>query len=446
MKRVVGGLVALVVGLALAQPAAASGGGGGDRTLERYAEGTWRSFAAMTDERTGFPSDILESDGTRSVQTSNTNIGAYMWSAVVGRAARDHPPLGAGRPHAPHDHHARGHRAPRAERPVLQLVRPPDGREADGLAAVRRTADPDPLLGRQRLAGGRPARSSPPACPSCRAARATSTTPWTSASTTGRRATRCCSTTCPTPAARPAATTRSSARAGSPPTSGSPGSRSRSASTSARTGRGRTPATPPGPRRGRSASRAPTSARRSTTARCPYNDTLVTPSWGGSMFEALMPSLFVPEETWAPGSWGANHPLVVAAQIHHGLREAGYGYWGFSPVQRARGRLPDLRRRRHRHRLRRLPVEQRRHDDRPRLAGLPEPPGAARPAAERVHQRRRHAARRVPGPALRRRRRRSPTCGGSSATSTSTRTGASSTRSTSTAAWCRTRSSRSTRA
>ena len=37
------------------------------------------------------------------------------------------------------------------------------------------------------------------------------------------------------------------------------------------------------------------------------------------------------------------------AQIHHGLREAGYGYWGFSPVQHARGRLRRLRRRRDRH-------------------------------------------------------------------------------------------------
>jgi hypothetical protein len=64
----------------------------------------------------------------------------------------------------------------------------------------------------------------------------------------------------------------------------------------------------------------------------PYNGTLVTPSWGGSMFEALMPALFVPEERWAPGSWGANHPLTVDAQIHHGLTEAGYGYWGFSPA------------------------------------------------------------------------------------------------------------------
>ncbi len=63
----------------------------------------------------------------------------------------------------------------------------------------------------------------------------------------------------------------------------------------------------------------------------PYNNTLVVPSWGGSMFEALMPALFVPEETWGPRSWAINHPLTVAAQIHHGLVDAGYGYWGFSP-------------------------------------------------------------------------------------------------------------------
>jgi Putative glucoamylase/Protein of unknown function (DUF3131) len=63
----------------------------------------------------------------------------------------------------------------------------------------------------------------------------------------------------------------------------------------------------------------------------PYNGTMVVPSWGGSMFEALMPTLFVPEETWGPRSWGINHPLTVAAQIHHGLVDAGYGYWGFSP-------------------------------------------------------------------------------------------------------------------
>jgi hypothetical protein len=53
------------------------------RQLREYARGTWASFVAMTDERSGLPADILEADGTRSVQTSTTNIGAYMWSAVA---------------------------------------------------------------------------------------------------------------------------------------------------------------------------------------------------------------------------------------------------------------------------------------------------------------------------------------------------------------------------
>jgi hypothetical protein len=69
----------------------------------------------------------------------------------------------------------------------------------------------------------------------------------------------------------------------------------------------------------------------------PYDGTRLVPSWGGSMFEALMPDLFVPEERWAPASWGANHPLTVQAQIHHGLVEAGYGYWGFSPSNTPEG-------------------------------------------------------------------------------------------------------------
>src|SRR6202008_3703076 len=44
---------------------------------------TWASFEAMTDARSGLPADILNSDGSTSVQTSTTNIGAYMWSAVA---------------------------------------------------------------------------------------------------------------------------------------------------------------------------------------------------------------------------------------------------------------------------------------------------------------------------------------------------------------------------
>lgn len=69
----------------------------------------------------------------------------------------------------------------------------------------------------------------------------------------------------------------------------------------------------------------------------PYRDKLVVPSWGGSMFEALMVPLFVPEEEWGPRSWAVNHPLYVESQIEHGMDEAGYGYWGFSPSNNPAG-------------------------------------------------------------------------------------------------------------
>lgn len=63
-----------------------------------------------------------------------------------------------------------------------------------------------------------------------------------------------------------------------------------------------------------------------------YRGMNIVPSWGGSMFEALMVAQFVPEAEWGPRSWGVNHPLYVRAQIEHGLDEAHYGYWGFSPA------------------------------------------------------------------------------------------------------------------
>ena len=62
-----------------------------------------------------------------------------------------------------------------------------------------------------------------------------------------------------------------------------------------------------------------------------YRGLAIVPGWGGSMFEELMPDLFVPEAVWAPRSWGRNHPRHIQAQREHGLVEAGYGYWGFSP-------------------------------------------------------------------------------------------------------------------
>ena len=69
----------------------------------------------------------------------------------------------------------------------------------------------------------------------------------------------------------------------------------------------------------------------------PYRGMNIVPSWGGSMFEALMVPLFVPEEKWGPDSWAVTHPLYVKSQIEHGMDEAGYGYWGFSPANNPDG-------------------------------------------------------------------------------------------------------------
>jgi hypothetical protein len=63
-----------------------------------------------------------------------------------------------------------------------------------------------------------------------------------------------------------------------------------------------------------------------------YRGMQFVPSWGGDMFESLMPDLFVPEAKWGRNSWGRNHPVIVRGQIEHGMVEAGYGYWGFSPA------------------------------------------------------------------------------------------------------------------
>lgn len=68
-----------------------------------------------------------------------------------------------------------------------------------------------------------------------------------------------------------------------------------------------------------------------------YRKKQLVPSWGGSMFEALMVPLFVPESVWSPTSWGINHPLYIECQIEHGLKDMGSKYWGFSPASKPEG-------------------------------------------------------------------------------------------------------------
>jgi Putative glucoamylase/Protein of unknown function (DUF3131)/RTX calcium-binding nonapeptide repeat (4 copies) len=325
--RGLGVVLASIVAIGLAaQPAAAS-----DRELERYAKGTWASLVAMTDEETGLPADFVQADGTRSVQTSNTNIGAYLWSAVVAeelgiirrRELVDRLRTTVGtlermERHAPTGQyynwydHTTGEKLtvwpPSGEPHEPRLSSVDNGWLATGLKVV---ASRVPELSRRAreiyddMDFGfyyRPERNQ---------------ILFHYEPRTG--AAPCCYDTIV--------------------------SESRIASYIGVAKGEIPPQVHFGPFRSwpDSCASAWTETRPVGFTRTyygvsvydgalPYAGMAVTPSWGGSMFEALMPALFLPEEEWAPGSWGVNHPLTVDAQIHHGLVEAGYGYWGFSPA------------------------------------------------------------------------------------------------------------------
>jgi hypothetical protein len=341
-SKTVAALAALLV-LVPAATAAANGGhgdgGGGDqRQLRQYAQRTWVSMAAMTDPGSGLPADILKADGSTSVQTSTTNIGAYMWSAVAARRLGiiDRRELTArlaktittlehmerfgdtGQFYNWYDHRTGAKLtawppAPADEfHPILSSV--DNGWLAVGLRIVQRSV---PELSRRAgalydamdfgfyyrpevnrvLFHYRP--DDPAASPCCY----------------------------DTLVSESRIVDYLGISKGQLPQK-------------EYYGRVRTfPETCDGAFQ----EVRPTGVTR-TYFGVPvyegvydYNNTKLVPSWGGSMFEALMPDLFVPEERWAPASWGANHPRTVAAQIHHGLVEAGYGYWGFSPSNTPEG-------------------------------------------------------------------------------------------------------------
>jgi hypothetical protein len=56
------------------------------------------------------------------------------------------------------------------------------------------------------------------------------------------------------------------------------------------------------------------------------------PSWGGSMFEALMPTLFLDERALAPRSLGRNGEVHVEVQRRFALEDLGHPVWGMSPA------------------------------------------------------------------------------------------------------------------
>ncbi|ANF97012.1 glucoamylase family protein [Paenibacillus bovis] len=61
-----------------------------------------------------------------------------------------------------------------------------------------------------------------------------------------------------------------------------------------------------------------------------YKGTKFVPSWGGSMFEALMPGMVIKEKELGTKALGLNNKRHVQLQIEY-AKEKGYPAWGFSP-------------------------------------------------------------------------------------------------------------------
>ncbi|MCG6870647.1 MAG: DUF3131 domain-containing protein [Gammaproteobacteria bacterium] len=62
-----------------------------------------------------------------------------------------------------------------------------------------------------------------------------------------------------------------------------------------------------------------------------WKDMEYVPSWGGSMFEALMPTLVVNETRYAPRSLGENDRRHVDVQLRYATEVLDYPVWGLSP-------------------------------------------------------------------------------------------------------------------
>jgi len=61
-----------------------------------------------------------------------------------------------------------------------------------------------------------------------------------------------------------------------------------------------------------------------------YDGLKIVPSWGGSIFEALMPLLVIDEQDWARESFAINDKNYVLAHIKY-AEEKNYPLWGMSP-------------------------------------------------------------------------------------------------------------------
>ena len=302
-------------------------------TLLRYARDTWASFVAMTDETSGLPADSLTSAGVRSVQTSTTNIGAYMWSTVVAEklgiithdeaVTRLDQTIGTLETMERHEPDGQYYNWYDHRTGAKLTIWPPTGAPIGPHGPILSSVDNGWLAAALQVVSN--------AVPEV-SARAAAIYDSMDFGFYYRAA------------ANRIAFYYAPQDGDSPCCYDTIVSESRIASYI-------------GIAKGEIPAKEYFGSWRTFPDTCdwswpetkplgfhatylgvdvfegsyPYDGFQVVPGWGGSMFEALMPALFVPEETWGPDSWAVNHPLTVAAQIHHGMVEAGYGYWGFSP-------------------------------------------------------------------------------------------------------------------
>lgn len=68
-----------------------------------------------------------------------------------------------------------------------------------------------------------------------------------------------------------------------------------------------------------------------------HGDKKFVPSWGGSLFEFLMPTLVLHEKKLAPKGLGLNSRIATEIQRDYALIEKGYPVWGISPAATSSG-------------------------------------------------------------------------------------------------------------
>ena len=320
---------------------------------------TWASFVAMTDAETGLPADSLAADGTPSVQTSTTNIGAYMWSTVVAERLGfiDHAEavarlettldsLETMERHEPSGQYFNWYDHTNGE---VLTVWPPSG---DPVVPILSSVDNGWLAtGIRVVANAVPELSE-------RAGALFDSMDFGFYYRPERQPDRL--------------PLHAEHRCSSPCCYDTIVSESRIASYIG-IGKGEIPAkeyfgawrTFPETCDWNWHETKPVGFRKTYLGvnvfegAYPYEDFRVVPGWGGSMFEALMPALFVPEEKWAPRSWAVNHPLTDRRPDPPRPGRGGVRLLGLLAREHPRRRLHRVRRRRHRDASRRVQVEQR---------------------------------------------------------------------------------------